>query len=709
MNSEQYRQRLVSLLVPICLIANPVQSDDLWDMSLEDAQSVRVTSIATGTETPLDKAAAVVSVITAEDIAEMGARDIEEVLETVPGLHVGRNPIVYTPKFNIRGITSYYAAQTLILINGVPISSLYLGTPSLVWAGMPVKAIKKIEVIRGPGSALYGADAFAGVINITTQNASDIPESEFGVGLGSFQTKNLWAKYGYRGEELDLSLVLEHNKTDGFDSLITSDAQSLFDSISGTNASNAPGPVNTGKELLDARFEVNGEWWTYRLAYQGRQELEAGAGISQALSPTGEFTSDRVNTDMTFTFKDLVDDLDLTSRLSYYYADQQVDKNNVLYPAGSNLFLPLVPPATPLYPDGAIGNPEYREEQARINIDGQFSGIDRHILRFGIGYFWGDIYEVTEQKNFLPNLTPRPNGLEDVSDTDEVFLPEEDRTSGSIYLQDEWLFADSWALTTGVRYDHFSTFGETTNPRAALVWAMTDRMTTKFLYGKAFRAPTIAELFVTSNPVNLGNPELDPERIDTYEIAFSHQPNDKLSYSTNLFLFEIDDYINFVPIGGVSFQAKNVGRIKGKGLEFEATYELLSNLDIQGNFAYHDTEDKNAKDDVGETPNKQFYIKSIWEMTEELQFNSQLNWVGKQDRAPSDNRGKVDDYTTVDLILRASSKEQPIAFSIAAKNIFDEEVFEASPPPSPPFTEPYIPNDFPMAGRSFYAELSYKL
>lgn len=695
-------------LVSLLLSSPLTHSDELWDMSLEDAQSLRVTSIASGTETPLDKAAAVVSVITAEDIEEMGARDITEALESVPGLHVGRNPIVYTPKFNIRGISSLYTPQTLILINGIPISSLYLGTPSLVWAGMPIKAVQRIEVIRGPGSALYGADAFSGVINITTKSADDIATNEFGVSLGSFNTRNSWVNYRNRGDQTKVGLSLEYTKTAGFDSVITEDAQTLFDAIAGTNASLAPGSVNTGKEMLDARFELNHDWLTYRIGYQGRQEIESGAGVSSALNPSSRFSSDRVNTDITLEFSNVVKDLDITARASYYYADQQVEKNNILYPANSNLFVPLVPPATAMYPEGAIGNPEYREEQARLNIDSQFKGIENHIVRFGISYFWGDIYEVTEQKNFLPDLTPRPGGLEDVSDTSEVFLPEKDRTNGSVYLQDEWLFAENWALTSGVRYDHFSDFGETTNPRVALVWAATDKITTKLLYGKAFRAPTIAELFVTSNPVSLGNPDLKAEKIDTYELALAHQVTDDFDYSANVFLFEVDDYINFVPKGGPIFQAENVGRLKGTGFELEAAYQIAKSLAFEGNFAYHDAQDKNSSDDAGETPNRQLYLRSVWDMSEAYQLNAQINWVGKQDRAPGDNRPKVEDYTTLDLVLRANEKDSDLAYSLAIKNVTDEDVFEASPPPSPPFPVSFVPNDFPMAGRSIFAELSYK-
>jgi outer membrane receptor for ferrienterochelin and colicin len=123
-------------------------------------------SIATGGRRPIAKAPAVATVITAEDIKAIGATDLDEVLETVPGLHVARNFFGYNPIYTFRGIYSDFNAQALVLINGIPITNLFVGDRSQIWGGMPVEAIARIEVIRGPGSALYGADAFAGVINI---------------------------------------------------------------------------------------------------------------------------------------------------------------------------------------------------------------------------------------------------------------------------------------------------------------------------------------------------------------------------------------------------------------------------------------------------------------------------------------------------------------------------------------------------------------
>ncbi len=693
---------LASLLQPNFAFAD---DESLWDMSLEELGQIRVTTLATGTATPLDKAAAVATVITEEDIIAMGARDIEEVLETVPGMHISRSPIDYTPKYNIRGITSSYGAQTLILINGIPISSLYLGTPSLVWAGMPIKAIKKIEVIRGPGSALYGADAFAGVINITTKSADDIPKGEAGFSSGSFNTKSAWLSYGNRNTPIDIGFTLEYTETEGFKEIIEADTQTFFDTITTTDASLAPGETNTGKQMIDMRLELSQKEWVFHLGYQGRDHVETGAGVAEALHPASEFSSDRINADFTYNFNNLADNLKVKTTVSYYYNDQQVEKDNILFPGGTNAFYPIGTFLDePLFPNGMIGNPEFREEQARFNLDSEYNGIKQHIIRAGVGYFWGDIYETTEQKNFFADLTPRPSGTEEVADTAEVFLPEKHRTNTSLYIQDEWLFAENWALTSGLRYDDYSDFGDTVNPRLALVWATTDSITTKLLYGRAFRAPTINELFVTSNPVNLGDEDLDPERIDTYELALSQQASSKLRYSVNIFHYEIDGLISLVDIGGGAKQWQNTGDINGNGLEFELDYEISKQLRVLGNYAYQKTEEKESSDDLGETPNHQIYLRSEWRIDNKWLLSPQLNWVGSQKRAPSDTRTEsVPHYTTIDLTLRQFNVVNDLDISLSIRNMFDRDIYEPSLSPGV-----NIPGDYPMAGRSIYGELAYQ-
>ena len=256
-------------------------------------------TIATGVVQPIAKAPAVASVITASEIKSMGATDIDQILETVPGLHVSRSPI-YNPLFVFRGIHSDFNPQVLILVNGVPLSNLFHGDRNLVWGGMPVEAISRIEVIRGPGSALYGADAFAGVINIVTKSPKELQGLAGGISAGSFSTNRAWLSAGGSNGELKYSAFLEAEKTDGSDATISADAQTFFDLITGTSVSNAPGRVNLSKENLDLRLEANYKDWDVRIGAQIRNDVGDGAGAAQALNRDNKFESDRYNVDVTY-------------------------------------------------------------------------------------------------------------------------------------------------------------------------------------------------------------------------------------------------------------------------------------------------------------------------------------------------------------------------------------------------------------------------
>jgi len=347
-----------SLLLPNAVYANE-EPASMWDMSLEDLGQVRVTSLATGTVTPLDKAAAIATVITAKDITAMGATDIDEILETVPGLHVGRSDQAYAPKYNIRGITSSFNAQTLMLINGIPITNLVFGNRGNVWAGMPVKSISRIEIIRGPGSAMHGADAFSGVINIITKSRKDINGTHAGYRAGSFDTQAGWVEHGESYNDFDVAFTLEYETSDGQKEIIIAD-----------NVGNT-GPVTRTTDMIESRLDIIYKNSHLRLGYQDRDDIGTGAGILPILDPTGRFSSQRFNLDYTYTLDDLTPDLSIESRVSYYRGTQKVEENIILGPS---------PFFGPDFPNGFIGNPGFEEESARFDLSSIYQGFNNHIV-----------------------------------------------------------------------------------------------------------------------------------------------------------------------------------------------------------------------------------------------------------------------------------------------------------------------------------------
>ncbi|MCQ8130971.1 TonB-dependent receptor plug domain-containing protein, partial [Methylomonas rivi] len=314
-------------------------------ISLEDEEKAlsriyggeEMVSIASGYQQPISKAPSIATVITAEDIKAIGATDIDEALETVPGLHVERSNIGYNPIYTFRGIYTQFNQQVLMMINGIPITNSYTGSRSEVWGGMPIKNIARIEVVRGPGSAVYGADAFAGVINVITKTRQDIEGTEVGGRVGSFDTYDGWGLHGGEWAGFDVALALEYHKTAGQNSIVDADLQSQFDSLNlGPRASLAPGPVNLSRDNLDARLDLSRGNWRFRGGMQHRGNFGNGAGIAQALDPVNRYASDRWNADLTYHTDD-IDNWDLTSQLSYFETSQEIERNLTLFPAGATL------------------------------------------------------------------------------------------------------------------------------------------------------------------------------------------------------------------------------------------------------------------------------------------------------------------------------------------------------------------------------------
>lgn len=690
------------------LLAQEASEEDELKLVYGDNDSV---SIATGSLQPLRRAPAVASVITAADIAAIGATDLDQVLETVAGVHVNRSANNYASLYVVRGIVSQFTPQLLVLQNGVPITTLYQGNKGNMWGGYPVEHIARIEVMRGPGSALYGSDAFSGVVNIITKSATDTPGTQFGARTGSFQSRDAWVQHGGKLGEVEVAAYLRAGTTNGFRSIIDADAQTRYDTLtrvnndpnSGTHASLAPGPVNTGANALDGNLDLAYAKWRLRLGYKLRDKLGTGAGIASALDPVGQQKSTRA-----------------TSSLSW--ADPQFSRNWGLGASASTLQyiqrtpvdFQLLPPNAVLptgsFPNGMIGGPDTWERQLRLAAYADYNGIAGHQLRIGLGHDDLNLYRTLETRNFnyaangimpVPLATP---AVIDMTATTPFLLPHR-RKIDYLYLQDEWHLAKDWKLTAGARHDQYSDFGGTTNPRLALVWDASFDLTAKLLYGRAFRAPAFIESYGINNPVALGNPNLKPETNGTLEAAFSWQARTDALLNLTLYRYAMSDIIRTVPARtGTSATYANTGDQNGHGVELEANWNLNRDWRLLGNYAWQRSIDQTSGKDAGYAPRHHLYGRADWQVAPGYQLSSQVNWVAGRRRTPDDARAPVADYTTLDLTLTTRSSKQQWNFSASLRNLFNADVREPSLAPGTT-----IPHDLPMAPRAFWLQAIYQL
>lgn len=693
------------ILAGLCWTAG--QSAALAQTSSEEEELAQVygdkttVSIATGATQSLRRAPAVATVITAQDIAMMGATDIDQVLATVPGIHVGRNNQAYNPLYIVRGIYSEFNAQTLVLYNGVPMTTMFIGNRGTLWAGLPVANIARIEVIRGPGSALHGADAYAGVINIVTKGPADLQGLELGLRAGSFASRDGWVQYGGAMGPLMVAAYLRAGRTDGFKETVQADAQSGLDALFGTKASLAPGPVNTGYDAVDAHVEGSYGRLRMRAGYILRDNVGTGAGAGGALDPIGKGRNQRWNANVSLSELELAPKLLLNLTGSYFQFTNQFPQPLQVFPPGA---------FGGSFPQGMFGAPNTWERQTRVAAVLGYSGWAGHQLRLGVGHDDLDMYRTQEFKNFtiidsgpakgLP--VPTPGGQLVEFAVDKSFVTPQRRRVSYAYAQDEWSVAPDWTLTAGVRRDQYSDFGSTTNPRMALVWDASLDLTAKLLLGRAFRAPSFSEEYSINNPVIRGNPTLKPERISTAEASFSWQLGAQVQLQASAFRYTMTDIIRAASIGGGTSEYTNLGTQRGHGFELELVFDVARNLRLAGHYAYQRAVDESTGHDAGYAPHRMAYVRADWHFDKGLALSGQVKRVADRLRAAGDARPPVPDYTSADITLRTTLRQTGWDLAVSVRNLFNADVRE------PSLASTGIPYDLPMAGRAVDVQLLYR-
>ncbi|GLX78000.1 hypothetical protein tinsulaeT_13400 [Thalassotalea insulae] len=728
----QRSQRVLGLLL-LCssFTLSAREAFDVYSLSLLELSQIK---ISTGTPVNLNQAPAVASLITATDIQALSALTLEDVLESVPGLHVIPSTLNRTsPVYTFRGIYAGQNQQVMFMLNGYRIDGDLYASGLTHLSRMNVNNIERIEVVRGPGSAIYGADAYAGVINIITKTAAQINGTQLATRLGSHNTQNIWLQHSQIfADDWQLAVNLEYFKRDSAtDRKVESDFQSSLDGLFGSSASLAPSYLDDRIEALNYNIHINNTHWQLGLDGYLKRNSGVGAGAAQSIDHLGNDHLDQYLLSLAYSNDSLIDDWSFESQLSFFYLDTlatfDIFPSGTVLPVGNdgNIFTPHdgqgcvtvnIPGIGCLttFSEGFKGNPGSQVNIPTLELTAYYQANKDNQLRFNIGYKKEKIHGV-ETKNFGPGILDKKTLAGDanpvivdgvvtsVENTPFIYVPDKTRTIKYASLQDIWQINQGWTLTTGIRYDHYSDFGSTINPRVALVWRTTNKLTSKFLYGEAFRAPSFSELYSQNNPISLGNKNLQPETINTSEVSFNYALSADLTAKLNLYHYRTDNMVAFVVNNEGVGTAQNYRSLTGKGSEIEVEWRVNDNWQVKANYAYQSTKDEANHSQVEYVPKQQFYFDARWQINSHWQLSSQLNYIINRKREEGDTREAVDDYQQVDLALRrkhlTSKPSSHWSIAAAVKNIFDKQIYEPS--------DGRISNDYLMHGRRVYIELSY--
>jgi len=566
--SRWRRQPVSALLIGTVLISAsfaaaqqptppPKRAIDSLTMDLEQLMKIEIVVAGSKRAQETRDVASFVSVVSASDIREHGYRTLADVLRTLPGFYVS-NDRNYS-YIGVRGFSrpGDWNSRILLLLNGLRTNDNVYG---LAYIGeefsVDVDLIERIEVIRGPSSALYGSNAFFAVINVVTRSASSLSGGEVAASAASFGTYAGRASYG-RTFANGLDVVASASYSDG------SGRNLYYPEFDAPQTNN--GLANGVDHEAFRKLLVT--------ASKGNFSFQANTVSREKGLPTGSFATifndPRTRTTDGLSLASLSYDRALLNGSSF---STRVDVGRYAYD-GEYAYYPDLPPNKDLVDGEWVG----------LAVDAARKIGSRQFLTFG-AEFRDDF------KQFQENYDPEPYVL--YSET------ENHATHEGLFAQDEIRLAEPLVLYAGARLDHYQGFGFATSPRAALIYTPNPATTFKLLAGRAFRAPNEYELHY-ANFQYKANPLLEPEHIETLEFIAQRFVGGGVQVSASAFRNRLTDLTNqYLDPADSLYVFENRGEIHSKGLELgldvnrghglsgqlsyslQHTYDALTNIDL---------------------------------------------------------------------------------------------------------------------------------
>ncbi len=626
----------------------------------------------------VSRSPAIMSVITARQIRQMGARTVSDVLEMVPGFDITMNTNGIR-QIGVRGILEDGSPKVKVMIDGHSINEPGSGGASFNFEDLVVENIKRIEIIRGPGSALYGQNAFLAVINIITKDTEDIDGFQLTTSGGSFDTQNYNMLFGKEYKDLKISGFFDYFDTEGFSKKIEQDI------ISTDAASLTPGRSQNSKEKADLNLKLSYKNLTINSKYTKRRR-EGYIGFDNALSDESEWKDTYIFTEFLYRLH-LSEKLNMTPKVYYdqYSSDSWLESRPEGLLSGT-------------YPDGvkAITRIKYKtigfENQLNYNI---FKGNE---LTFGLQYEWIHQGDIHYGLNFHPLTNAPLPSFADFSHSLPV-TRKATRHIWAFYLQDEWNITKDIDLTAGVRHDRFTRFEGTTNPRVGFIWRFIEDAHLKLLFATAFRAPNFNELFFVNNPVTVGNPNLDPEKINTFEAGLGYNFTEHIRGNVNYFFNRIRDRIQ--KDSQTPSQDQNQGGARIKGVEAELKADWGNDNYTYANYTFQDAEETRNRNRLAFVPVHKANFGINLGFCKYANANMNTFVSGPRPREDGDTRRDLPSYTLSNFTVIGKNFIDNLEIKGSIYNLFNKGYDD----PSPMNT---VPTDYPQQERSFRIELQYK-
>lgn len=537
--------------------------EDLKTMSLEELLEVKIT-VASQVEETSHKAPSSVTVFTQKELLRMGVTSVEELLNFVPGFLATRE-IVIGDGYRIaaRGQTTPQDSYNILfMINGQRLNSDLGGGAFENNRSLTLANVEQVEVIRGPGSALYGTSAFSGVVNLITSTK----KNNALVSGGNLNRREAYFNVSKQENNWKGSLFARYSRDEG---------ESYSNFIDSQNSTPGLSSSRDPKENQDVYLTLA---WKDQLQMNFRHTHwdvgEFGGWLTvKGGQDSGSLSYQLVNTE----------DANLVLEASYLKSELMGDSE--LMSAETVQSLP--PTVITNGQEQLVGRKVFAEQEWELSLSGHYRLVSHHQVYAGFSLRQPEIEKFREQYNYdisQFNFTP-PSGTLSYFGGAMLETPpigqEGHRNILGLYLQDQYHFNESLTMTLGIRYDHYSDFGGTTNPRIALIYQANADTTFKLMYGEAFRAPSIRQF----SAKQLGNPNLKPEKINTIELAWSQRysmAQTTLTYFQN----QAQNRIDTALVGKSGRKYVNLDDLTTRGWELETLANFTQEISLRTAYTY---------------------------------------------------------------------------------------------------------------------------
>lgn len=584
-NNSVARRIIVAFLIA-CFAHSPGFAQHIDRESLEEEflffSDEELASIGSLHKEPISISPGIITVITSRTIEKMAARNLLDVLKTVPGFdtrysNFGENFL------SIRGDDN--PAHILFMLDGHRFNDFYSGAALY---DIHVDGIDRIEIIRGPGSAIYGTNAMVGAINVIMKKEEGL---KIKVGAGTFDTYKGSLQFGQEQSAWKAFGFVEYSQTAGPNGTVP------YDRL--TNQ--APAYSTAPNKIKDNKTKTQGSLsLVYKQVETTLNYYDESRGPNVAyldvMSDKSKIASNYLSIDVKRKF----DISGSTQVMPRVYADRwKWDYRIQLYPNGYVDNRDLDGDGNvESFPDGEWLLKTY--ESVTVGTEWIFvsEAANSHRLTYGASLEESDLSNTKVETNYEgePDVGAIPRTY--FANWNNYGLPGRSRIVYAGFLQEQWTIDDRASIVMGARYDHYSDFGDTTNPRIAVSIFPMKKVDVKLQYAMAFRAPTFKELYDETDLNFFGNQDLQPETIETMEIGIGYTYGKNSFVRMNVFKNTISDVIttllNAARTGATKYE--NSGKIETIGWELEARHSFEDDSYVYGNTGIF-----NIKDSASDT------------------------------------------------------------------------------------------------------------